>query len=93
MRDFSQLKDILDEQKISDIDQGLVKDFLNHFSFSKRQQLMGIFLGFSDKLKLFIDLIKKKKVLAENYDEKLAEGILDLENKEIEDLISKINTD
>ena len=93
MRDFNQLKIILEEQKVAEGDQQLIKDFLNSLGFQKRQQLMGIFLGFSDKLKLFIDLIKKKKVLAENYDENLAEGILDLEDKEIEDLISKINTD
>ncbi len=81
IKDQNQIKTILDEQKILEEDQQLVKDFLSYFSFEKRQQLMGIFIGFPGKINLFIDLIKKKKVLAENYDENLAKEILDLEKK------------
>lgn len=91
IKDWDQIKNILDKQKISEKDQQFIGDFLIFFSFQERQQLMGIFIGFPDKINLFIDLIKKKKALAENYDENLAKEILDLENNEINGLIGKIN--
>lgn len=93
MRDFSQIENILDEQKVSEKDQQLIRDFLISFSFQKRQQLMGIFLGFPGKMGLFIDLMKKKKTLAGNKDAKLAQEILDLEDREIDNLIGEINRD
>lgn len=90
MRDFEQIKDILHSQNISNEDQQLFRDFLTSFGFQKRQQLMGIFLGFPEKMGLFVGLLKKKKVLAENYDANLAQEILDMENKEINNLIGNI---
>lgn len=45
MRDFEQLKNILDEQKVVKEDQQLVRDFLISFDFQKRQQMIGIFMG------------------------------------------------
>lgn len=90
MKDWSQVIKILNEQKIPNDDQGLVKDFLNHFSFRKRQQLMGIFLGFPEKIQFFIELLKKKRNLAENPAENSTAEILDLENREIDLLIKEI---
>lgn len=91
MKDWEQLKNILDEQKVVGWgDQQLVRDFLTSFDFQKRQQLMGIFIGFPEKIGLFVDLLKKKKALAENYDANLAQEILDLESKKINNLIENI---
>lgn len=92
MKNWSQIKNILDDQKVLEKDQQLIYDFLTFFPFQKRQQLMGIFFGFSKKISIFIDLLKKKKLLAENYDENLAQKIFDLENNEIKDLINEINS-
>ncbi len=65
-------------QKVSQEDQKLMKNFLASFGFLKRQQLIIILLGFPKKLNLFIDLIKKKQVLAENYNLLLAKEVLNL---------------
>ncbi len=93
MKDWNELKIILDEQKISDGDRGIVKDFFSQFSFPKRQQLLGVFIGFPEKISVFIDLIKMKKGLAENYDSLLAKKVLNLENSIMAGLIQEINTD
>lgn len=93
MKDFAQVKSILNEQNVSSDDQGIVEYFLSQFSFPKRQQLMGVLTGFPEKISVFIDLIKMKKSLAENYDSSLAEKILNLENNIVNDLVSEINSD
>lgn len=93
MKDFAQVKSILNEQNILSDDQGIVKDFLLQFSFPKRQQLMGVLTGFPEKISVFIDLIKMKKSLAENYNANLAQEILDLENNIVTDLVGEINSD
>lgn len=90
MKDWNELKNVLDDQNISSEDQQLVCDFLSPFSFQKRQQLMGIFLGFPEKISLFADLLKKKVEFAKNPTEALAGEILDLESKEMHDLMKEV---
>lgn len=93
MIDWIQVKNILINLNIAYADQQLIKDFLSHFSFPKRQQLMSVFTGFPEKISVFIDLIKMKKSLAENYDSSLAEKIFNLENNIVTDLVGEINLD
>ncbi|MEK7487944.1 MAG: hypothetical protein AAB598_01320 [Patescibacteria group bacterium] len=90
MKDWSELKNVIDSPGISSENQQLVRDFLSSFSFQKRQQLMGIFLGFPDKIGLFVNLLKKKIEFAKNPTKDLAEEILDLEHKEIHGLMKEI---
>lgn len=90
MIDWSQIEDVLDKQSVSEDDQNLVRDFLSSFSFSKRQQLMGIFLGFPEKIGLFVELVKKKVKFANSMDKSLADDILHIENDEIDNLIKDL---
>lgn len=90
MHDFEQLENILDEQKVAKEDQQLIRDFFISFGFQKRQQLMGIFVGWPERAGMFIDLIKNKKALAEKFDAEAAREILDLEEKEINSLIKNL---
>jgi len=90
MKDYSEIEEILNNQNITQDDQKIVRDFLSSFSFTKRQQLMGIFLGHSQKLNLFINLLKKKLEDAKNPTEELSAEILDIENSEIKSLIKEL---
>lgn len=90
MKDYSQVQEVLVDQNIPLDDQAIVRDFLSSFSYTKRQQLLGIFLGYPDKIKLFVDLIKKKTDFAKNPTEELSAEILDIENSEIKKLISEL---
>lgn len=90
MKDWSEIKNVLDNQNISSEDQQLIRDFLMSSSFQKRQQLMGIFLGFPEKIILFTDLLKKKVTFAKNPTKDSAKEILDLESKEMQDLMKEI---
>lgn len=90
MKDWNELKNVLDGQNISSEDQQLIRNFLNSFSFQKRQQLMGIFIGFPEKVNFFVDLIKKKTELAKSPNENLSKNILDMENNEVENLIKEL---
>lgn len=90
MKDWSELKNVLDNQGISSEDQQLIRDFLASFSFQKRQQLMGIFLGFPERISLFAGILKKKVEFAKNPTEALVEEILSLEKKEMQDLMKEI---
>lgn len=90
MKDWNDLKKILDSKNISNEDQQLIRDFLSFSSFQKRQQLMGIFLGFPEKINLFAELLKKKVEFAKSQAGSLAEEILDIEKKEMQDLMKEI---
>lgn len=90
MKDYSELAEVLNKQNIAHKDQEIVRSFLGSFSFTKRQQLMGIFLGFPEKIPLFVDLLKKKIEFAKNPTEALSAEILDLENMEIKNLMSEL---
>jgi len=90
MIDYSQIQEVLDKQNISQDDQKVVKNFLSSFSFAKRQQLIGIFLGFPEKISLFVDLLKKKIEFSKNPTEALAEEILGIETGEIKNLMKEL---
>lgn len=90
MKDYSQLQEVLNKQNITQGDQEIVRDFLSSFSFDKRQQLMGVFMGHTDKIALFVDLLKKKVEFQKKPTEELAAEILDLENKEIKNLMEEL---
>lgn len=90
MKDHTQLKTIMDEQEILSDDQHVIKDFLSHFSFHKRQQLMGILIGFPEELPVFIDILKKKKMLAKSFDASQAQEILAIEQKKIHNIMKQI---
>lgn len=90
MKDYSEIQEVLDRQNIAHNDQEIVRSFLASFSFTKRQQLMGIFLGFPEKIVLFIDLLKKKIEFSKNPTEALSVEILEIEEKEIKNLISTL---
>lgn len=90
MKDYSQIEEVLNKQNISPIDQEMMREFFRSFSFTKRQQLMGIFLGFPEEIALFIDLLKKKIEFTKNPTEELSKEILDLEGGEIKKLMSEL---
>lgn len=90
MKDFTQLKTIMDEQWISGDDQNVVKDFLRYFPFRKRQQLLSILIGFPEELSVFIDLLKKKKMLTKNFDASRAHEIISIEREKIDGLMKQI---
>lgn len=90
MKNWSGLKEILIKKNISEEDQKSVFDFLSHFSFIKRQQFLGVFLGFPEKIELFIRLIKKKKESAKAPNAELSSEIFNLEDKEINSLINEL---
>ncbi|MDO8604484.1 MAG: hypothetical protein Q7K40_03780 [bacterium] len=90
MKDYSQIQEVLDKQKISQEDQKIVRDFFVSFSFTKRQQQMGIFLGFPEKIQLFVDLLKKKINFAKNPTGTFSAEILEIEEGEIRKLIKEL---
>lgn len=90
MKDYSQVQEVLVDQNIPLDDQEVIKNFLRAFSYTKRQQLIGIFLGYPDKINLFVGLIKKKTDFSKNPTEELSAEILDIENSEIKKLISEL---
>lgn len=97
MKDYSHLQEVLEEQHIGANEQELVREFLMSFSFLKRQQLMGIFLGFPEKISLFIELLKKKMEFAKNASTMTSDAraalikeILNLEHSEIKNLIKEL---
>lgn len=90
MKDYSEIEEILNNQNITQDDQKIVRDFLSSFSFTKRQQLIGIFLGHEEKLSLFIGLLKKKMEFTKNPTEELSREILEIESREIKTLIKEL---
>lgn len=90
MKDYSQIEEVLNERNISHEDQEIIRNFLLSFSFTKRQQLTGIILGFPDKIGIFVDLIKKKIEFQKNPTDALSEEILEIEGREIKNLMSEL---
>lgn len=90
MKDYSQIQEALEKQNIQQDDQKIVKDFLASFSFTKRQQLMGIFLGFPEKISLFVSLLKKKTEFQKNPTEALAAEILTIEEEMMNSLMKEL---
>ena len=91
MIDYSQLVELMNEQHVSESEQELVREFLVAFSFPKRQQLMGILLGFPEKMSLFVTLLKKKVEFAKKPSDSLAKEIVDLESGEIKSLLKELS--
>lgn len=90
MKDYGQIEEVLNAQNIAREDQEILRIFLSSFSFEKRQQLMGIILGFPEKIGFFVDLIKKKIEFQKNPTEELSAEILEIEEKEIKNLMSEL---
>lgn len=90
MIEYSQLEEIMNEQQVSVSEQELVREFLIAFSFSKRQQLMGILTGFPEKMPLFVTLLKRKVEFAKKPSDALAKEITDMESGEIKNLIKEL---
>lgn len=90
MHNWSELENILCDQNIAEDDQRALDDFFMALSFSKRQQMFGILLGFPEQLNLFINLLKKKKLLAQQFNKELSQEILEFESKIFEDLKNSI---
>ncbi|MFH1255486.1 MAG: hypothetical protein V1667_03390 [bacterium] len=90
MKDWVDLKKLLERENIPANGIELAKNFLISLPFEKRQRMMGVFTGWPEKIALFIDLLKKKRELAQNYNSELSGEILNLENQEIQNLIKKI---
>ncbi|MFA5997599.1 MAG: hypothetical protein WC791_03895 [Candidatus Paceibacterota bacterium] len=90
MIDYSQVEEVLNAQNVSQADQELVRKFFSSFSFEKRQQLMGIFLGHSDKIALFINLLKLKVEFHKKPTEELAAEIFAIEEGEIKSLMKEL---
>lgn len=80
----------MDERGISGDDQNVVKDFLRYFSFQKRQQLMGVLIGFPEELPSFISILRKKMLLAKSFDASHAQEVFDIEREKIDALIKQI---
>ncbi len=91
MHEWDHVKTYLEKHNIAQEDVALVKEFLRSLNFVQRQQLMGILLGWPDKIGLFVEVLKKKHVLAQTQDENLAQEIFDLEQKEVTNLMKEIN--
>lgn len=90
MKDYSNIETILNSQKIAQTDQDILRKFLSSFSFEKRQQLMGILIGHSENIVLFIDLLKKKIEFQKRPTEALAAEILKIENNEVQRLVQEL---
>jgi hypothetical protein len=93
MIDWNQIQILLTSQSVTADSQQLVRNFLNFHSFGKRQQLMGIFLNFPEKISLFVELLKKKGELAMNpNDQKLSREIMKMEDSETQSIINRKTT-
>ena len=90
MIEFTQLQKVLSEQRVEEGDQKIVREFLLSFGFEKRQQLMAIFLGFPEKVELFVDILKKKVDFVKNPSEAQAKEILAIEHEEIKNLTKEL---
>lgn len=51
---------------------------------------MGIIIGFPDKIGIFVDLIKRKIEFQKNPTDALSEEILEIEGREIKNLMSEL---
>jgi hypothetical protein len=91
MNNWDEIEILLNKESIPFGDQNLIKDFLSDFSFTKRQQLMSIFLGFPEKLPLFVDLIKMKQELKKEPTKDLSDKIFETEQGEIATLIKDLS--
>ena len=90
MIDYTEIEKVLDSRNITPDDKKIIKDFLVSFSFTKRQQLMEIFLGHPEKIQLFVDLLKKKIKFAKKPTEALSAEILESEASEIKKLMKEL---
>ncbi len=90
MRTWLELKEILEKKCISESDQVLVQDFLIRFSFLERQTLLGILIGFEEKIEFFVNLIKQKSELKNSPNKDLTNKILDFEQKELKALLKDL---
>jgi hypothetical protein len=82
MKTWLQLKTVLDKNCISESDQKIVRDFLLSFSFLERQTLLGILIGFEEKIEFFVKLIKYKSELKKSPKKQVVDELLALEKKE-----------
>jgi|GEM_PF-3826429 len=89
MHDWESVQLVLEEQKINDQDEKILEKFLLSLGFQERQRIMGVLLGFPTECIFFIDLLKKKEILAKNKDDALKDEIMRMEK----DFMKKILID
>lgn len=84
MINWDDIEIILNEQNIFPMDVLLIKEFVRTLPFDDRQAVMRAMLVFPERLPYMLDILKKKRSLADEYDPALAIAILSSEAKELE---------
>lgn len=84
MINWDDIEIILNEQNIFPMDILLIKEFVRALPFDDRQAVMRAMLVFPERLPYMLDILKKKRALAGEYDAALAIAILSTEAKELE---------
>ncbi len=84
MINWDDVENLLSEQNIFVMDILFVKEFVRTLPFEDRQAVMLAMLVFPERLPFMLDILKKKRALAGEYDPALAIAILSSEAKELE---------
>ncbi len=84
MINWDDIEIMLNEQSIFPMDILLIKEFIRALPFNDRQAVMQAILVFPERLPYMLDILKKKRSLAGEYDAGLAIAILSSEAKELE---------
>ncbi len=84
MINWEEVENFLREQKIFEMDVLLLREFVGSLPFDDRQAVMQSFLAYPEKLNFMIDILKKKRSLASDYNNELADEIIAMEMKELE---------
>lgn len=84
MINWDDIEIILNEQNIFPMDILLIKEFVRSLPFDDRQEVMRAMLVFPERLPYMLNILKKKRALANEYDVALAIAILSSEAKELE---------
>ena len=84
MINWDDIETILLGQNIFPMDILLMKEFVRTLPFDDRQAVMRAMLVFPERLPFMLDILKKKRALADEYDASLAIAILSSEAKELE---------
>ncbi|EKD46849.1 MAG: hypothetical protein ACD_67C00043G0004 [uncultured bacterium] len=87
MHDWEDVQVVLRKQHINEQEAKILEDFLLALGFNERQRLMGVLLGFPEKCAFFVELLKKKKSLAESDESSMKDEIMNEEKNFLKELL------
>lgn len=87
MHEWENVRSLLAKQGVREQEEKILESFLLSLGFSERQRIMGALLGFPEKCAFFVELLKKKKILAESNDANMKDEIMKEEKNLLKELL------